>query len=58
MVVWEQEDAMDYIQDENETSDWLIYAEYVEWMMSKGVSQPNNEDRCCEGSQQEQPLTD
>jgi hypothetical protein len=49
---------MDYIQDENETSDWLIYAEYVEWMMSKGVSQPNNEDRCCEGSQQEQPLTD
>lgn len=49
---------MEYIQDENETSDWLIYAEYVEWMLRGGLSQPKNEDRPCDSSQHESDLTD
>ncbi len=43
-----------YIQDENETSDWLIYAEYVEWAIRSGqagMSQPKIEDRCLQDSQ-------
>jgi hypothetical protein len=45
---------MEYIQHEDETSDWLIYAEYVMWRMGvdkAGVSQPKNEDRACGDSQ-------
>ena len=47
-----------YIQDENETSDWLIYAEYVEWVIRNqqaGMSQPKIEDGRCGDSQRECP---
>jgi hypothetical protein len=47
----------EYIQHENETSDWLIYAEYLQWAM-KGMYQPKIEDRYCEDSQRQSPLTD
>ena len=51
----------EYIQDENETSDWLVYAEYVEWVMRQnrmGMSQPKIEDRRCGDSQRQNDLTD
>ena len=44
----------EYIQHENETVDWIVYAEYVLWKMSQdpsGLSQPKIEDRCCTDSQ-------
>lgn len=54
-------DDREYIQHENETSDWLVYAEYVEWRIrcqQDGVSQPKIEDRSCTDSQHDQSLTD
>jgi hypothetical protein len=51
----------EYIQHENETSDWLVYAEYTIWTLSQnneGMSQPKIEDRYCEDSQRQSPLTD
>jgi len=50
--------SCEYSQDENETSGWLIYAEYVEWAIREGMYQPKIEDRCCKGSQQESDLTE
>lgn len=47
-------DDREYIQDENETSDWLVYAEYVEWKLrnqTTGMSQPKIEDRSFDDSQ-------
>lgn len=52
---------MEYMQDENETSDWLVYAEYVIWKLSqesKGLSQPKIEDGRCWDSQPECDLTE
>ena len=52
---------MEYMQDENETSDWLIYAEYVIWKLAhetEGMSQPKIEDRICGDSQPECDLTE
>lgn len=52
---------MEYIQDENETSDWLVYAEYVVWTLSQqaqGLSQPKIEDGRCGSSQPECDLTE
>ena len=50
----------EYMQDENETSDWLVYAEYLIWSLSKereGMSHLKIEDGRCGDSQQETPLT-
>ena len=48
----------EYIQSENETSDWLVYAEYVEWRIRQKeleASQPKIEDRSCTDSQHDSP---
>lgn len=48
----------EYIQDESETVDWIVYAEYVMWKMSQdpsGVSQPKIEDRRFSDSQRDSP---
>jgi len=51
----------EYIQDESETADWAVYAQYVEWAIrqnQQGLSQPKIEDHICHDSQPVDHLTD
>jgi hypothetical protein len=51
----------EYIQHENETADWAVYAQYLEWAIrqnQQGMSQPKIEDHICHDSQPEEGLTE